>query len=123
VTELGSDLYVLYNGTVVTGGEAPEVWTEGAVAWSGSQIVAVGSEAELRKEYPEAELLDAHGGLVMPGLINLHHHLYSALARGLAPAETPENFGQILERLWWLLDRALTSGRRRLHPLGLHHAL
>jgi len=117
VTELGSDLYVLYNGTVVTGGETPEVWTEGAVAWSGSQIVAVGSEAELRKEYPEAELLDARGGLVMPGLINLHHHLYSALARGLAPAETPEDFGQILERLWWLLDRALTSETVRLSAL------
>jgi putative selenium metabolism protein SsnA len=117
VTQLGSDLHVLHNGTVVTGGETPEVWTEGAVAWSGSQILAVGSEAELRKEYPQAQLLDARGGLVMPGLINLHHHLYSALARGLAPAQTPRDFGQILERLWWLLDRALTSETVRLSAM------
>jgi putative selenium metabolism protein SsnA len=117
VTGFGSDIRVLHNGTVVTGGETPEVWTEGAVAWSGSQIVAVGSEVELLTEYPEARLLDARGGLVMPGLINLHHHLYSALARGLAPAETPRDFGQILERLWWLLDRALTSETVRVSAL------
>ncbi len=117
MTELDSDLYVLHNGTVVTGGETPEVWTEGAVAWSGSRIVAVGSETELRGEYPEAMRLDARGGFVMPGLINLHHHLYSALARGLAPAQPPRDFGQILERFWWLLDRALTSDTIRLSAL------
>ena len=43
MTELDSDLYVLHNGTVLTGGETPEVWTDGAVAWSGSRIVAVAS--------------------------------------------------------------------------------
>jgi putative selenium metabolism protein SsnA len=117
VTDLGTDLYLLHNGTVITGGEAPEVWNEGAVAWSGSQIVAVGSEVELRTEFPQAMLLDARGGLVMPGLINLHHHLYSALARGLAPAQTPRDFGQILEHLWWVLDRALTSETVRVSAL------
>jgi putative selenium metabolism protein SsnA len=117
VTEVGSDVFVLHNGTVATGGKTPEVWNEGAVAWSGSQIIAVGSEDELRAEYPDANLLNAHGGLVMPGLINLHHHLYSALARGLAPARTPRDFGQILEHLWWLLDRALTSETVRISAL------
>ena len=117
MTEIGSDVSLLHNGTVVTGGENPDVWTEGAVAWSGSQIVAVGSEIDLRKDYPEAKLLDACGGMVMPGLINLHHHLYSALARGLAPAQAPSDFGQILERLWWLLDRSLSSEAVRLSAL------
>ena len=117
MTEIGSDVYLLHNGTVVTGGENPEVWTEGAVAWSGSQIVAVGSEIDLRKDYSEAKLLDACGGMVMPGLINLHHHLYSALARGLAPAHAPSDFRQILERLWWLLDRSLSSETVRLSAL------
>lgn len=117
MSEHGAPVRLLVNGTVVTGGEKPLVWTEGAVAWSESHIIAVGSEAELRSEYPEAELLDARGGLVLPGLINLHHHLYSALARGLAPAETPRDFGQILERLWWMIDRALTPEAVRLSAL------
>ncbi len=43
-----------------------------------------------------------------PGLVCSHHHLYSALARGMpAPARTPESFLDILELVWWRLDRAL----------------
>lgn len=42
------------------------------------------------------------------GLVCGHHHLYSALARGMpAPPETPSNFRQILEQVWWRLDTAL----------------
>ena len=43
-----------------------------------------------------------------PGLVCAHHHLYSALARGMpAPPRTPANFTDILELVWWRLDRAL----------------
>jgi len=43
-----------------------------------------------------------------PGLVCAHHHLYSALARGMpAPAQTPANFPEILDRVWWRVDRAL----------------
>ena len=43
-----------------------------------------------------------------PGLVCAHHHLYSALARGMpAPSVAPTTFRQILERVWWRLDRAL----------------
>jgi len=57
---------------------------------------------------PGEEALDLRGGLVLPGLVNAHTHLYSALARGMgAPALPPRNFVEILERVWWRLDRAL----------------
>jgi cytosine/adenosine deaminase-related metal-dependent hydrolase len=43
-----------------------------------------------------------------PGLVCAHHHLYSALARGMpAPPATPTSFREILEQIWWRLDRAL----------------
>jgi cytosine/adenosine deaminase-related metal-dependent hydrolase len=43
-----------------------------------------------------------------PGLVCAHHHLYSALARGMpAPPRTPTGFAEILELVWWRLDRAL----------------
>lgn len=43
-----------------------------------------------------------------PGLVCAHHHLYSALARGMpAPPRTPRTFGEILELVWWRLDKAL----------------
>ena len=45
---------------------------------------------------------------VTPGLVCAHHHLYSALARGMpAPPRTPQGFTEILELVWWRLDRAL----------------
>ncbi len=43
-----------------------------------------------------------------PGLVCAHHHLYSALARGMpAPPKTPTTFREILEQIWWRLDTAL----------------
>ena len=46
----------------------------------------------------------------MPGFINAHHHIYSALARGLSlPGPAPTNFGEILEGLWFYLDNKLTA--------------
>ncbi len=43
-----------------------------------------------------------------PGLVCGHHHLYSALARGMPPPpRTPQDFGEILELIWWRLDAAL----------------
>jgi putative selenium metabolism protein SsnA len=54
------------------------------------------------------EVLDLAGALVLPGLVNAHTHLYSALARGMpGPAEPPRSFVEILEQVWWRLDRAL----------------
>jgi cytosine/adenosine deaminase-related metal-dependent hydrolase len=43
-----------------------------------------------------------------PGLVCAHHHLYSALARGMpAPPMTPTSFIEVLEQIWWRLDQAL----------------
>jgi putative selenium metabolism protein SsnA len=54
-------------------------------------------------------VLDAGGQLVMPGNICAHTHFYGAFARGMAiPGDPPKDFPEILERLWWKLDKALT---------------
>lgn len=108
---------LLKNGVVSTGGPRPRLFTDGAVAWSGNEIVAVGPATELERQLPASEPLDARGGLILPGLINLHHHLYSALARGLAPTAPVAGFGDILDRLWWKLDRALDPTTVRLSAL------
>ncbi len=60
-------------------------------------------------EVPGAQVIDAEGKLVTPGLVSAHGHLYSSLARGIPLKEfSPKSFRDILEQLWWLLDRALT---------------
>jgi putative selenium metabolism protein SsnA len=67
---------------------------------------------------PGEEVLDLHGALVLPGLVNAHTHLYSALARGMAgPAPPPRSFVEILETIWWRLDRALDEESVRLSGL------
>jgi len=91
------------------------VLSDGAVAIVGNRIEAVGSAADVGARYDGAETIDASGKLVMPGLINAHTHLYSALARGLvADIEPSSSFTEILEHLWWRLDRALTLDDVRL---------
>ncbi|MCP4662393.1 MAG: amidohydrolase family protein [bacterium] len=106
---------ILGNGIVMTGGgPGPTLISDGAVAWRGERIVAVGPEADLRRELPGARTLDAHGGLILPGFVNLHHHFYSALARGLDPGVEMRTFSEVLDRLWWRLDRALDAETVRL---------
>ncbi len=56
--------------------------------------------------------------LVVPGNVCAHTHLYSALARGMPYAlEPPRNFLQILQRIWWRLDRALDEDTIRASAL------
>ena len=102
-------------GTVVgSHGPSPVVIADGAVVIEKDRIVEVGAFEDLGASYPRAELLDARGGMILPGLVNLHHHFYSALARGLDPGKPMHDFGEILEGLWWRLDRALNPETVRL---------
>ncbi len=97
------------NGRVLTRDPAMPYLEDGAVLIEGEEISAVGPAAKLKAEYPQAEFVDAHGGLIMPGLINAHTHIYSGLARGLSIAgNNPTNFYEILDGTWWAIDRRLT---------------
>jgi putative selenium metabolism protein SsnA len=62
----------------------------------------------------DGETVDLNGGLVLPGLINAHTHLYSALALGMpGPEIAPTSFQETLEQIWWRLDRALDEESTR----------
>ena len=98
---------LLTNAVIFTNDEQERVLHDHAVAIAGSRIQAVGSETDLRERYPEYEKLDGGGRLLMPGLVNAHMHFYGTYARGLALPRQPRNFAQILDWLWWTLDKAL----------------
>ena len=90
----------------------------GGVAVEGGLIVQVGRWEELRKKYPQADVLEARGGVIMPGLINAHEHIYSAMARGLSiRGYHPQGFLDILDGMWWNIDRHLTLEQTHLSAL------
>ena len=102
-------MILLANGKVITRDpEGTGYLPDGGVVTEGGTILAVGSTADLRAQYPQAEFVDAHGGVIMPGLINAHTHIYSALARGLSiDGYAPTNFYEVLDGQWWYIDRNL----------------
>jgi putative selenium metabolism protein SsnA len=98
------------NGTVVTMDDRRRVLPGGAVAIDGGEIVAVGAEDEVRRGFGADHVVDAAGGVVMPGLICAHTHLYGIGLRGSAlDVEPPSDFLQILQRIWWPVDEKLTN--------------
>jgi putative selenium metabolism protein SsnA len=70
--------------------------------------VTLGDDGRLGGPDTGAQVIDCTGCVVMPGLVCGHTHLYSALARGMpGSGPAPTNFVEILERVWWKLDRVL----------------
>ncbi len=54
------------------------------------------------------ETIDCKGKLVTHAFANGHHHAYSALARGMGdPKKNPVNFYEVLQYIWWTLDKCL----------------
>ena len=104
---------LLHGGRVVTS-LAPAWVVDGDVLIADGRIVAVGDAASDWS----ATLIDCGGCLVVPGNVCAHTHVYSALARGMPfRLEPPENFVEILQRVWWRLDRALDEGSVRASAL------
>lgn len=75
---------IIRNGWVVTMGPDNGLIERGALAVSGDRIVEVGPEAALNKRYEARRIIDARGGIIMPGLVNTHTHAAMTCFRGLA---------------------------------------
>jgi len=102
-------MLLIGNGRMITHDSNQPYLQNGCVAIKDNLIVAVGPTKQLRAEYKEAAFMDAKERVIMPGMINTHMHLYSAFARGMALKDDPaQKFTEILERLWWRLDKVLT---------------
>jgi putative selenium metabolism protein SsnA len=117
--EIKSQLLITH-ARLATLGDTPALLEDGAllIEDEDGRIAALGPTAKLTACYPAAERWDAAGQLVLPASICAHTHFYGAFARGMAvPGEPAANFPQILERLWWRLDKALTLEDMRYSAL------
>lgn len=76
----------------------------GDLRQEGGRIIAI--ENDVTADAAD-EVVDCGGAVLIPGFVNGHTHLYSALAAGMpAPSRPPNNFHEILKSIWWRLDRA-----------------
>lgn len=102
-------MLVIGNGKLFTRNDEMPFVENGAVAIEGTKIAAVGETEAIKKQYGDAEFIDAKGGVIMPAFINTHEHIYSAMARGLnIKGYNPKGFLDILDGQWWTIDRHLT---------------
>jgi len=97
-------MLLIKNGTLIT----PEKVVKADILVEKGRIEKIKKEIKRKKG---VRVIDASGRIVMPGLICAHHHLYSTFARGMIlKTKPPRNFSEILENLWWKLDKALEPG-------------
>ncbi len=109
---------LIVNANLITLGENPQLLPHHALYIQDGLVGAIGARDELTAKYPDAEVMDAQGQYVMPGNICAHTHFYGAYARGMAiPGPPPPDFPQILQRLWWPLDKALSKDSVRASAL------
>ena len=97
---------LIKNGTVVTLGEHCQVLADHGVLCENGLISHIAKSSEFTGKYDK--VIDAKGKVVLPGFINAHMHFYSTMVRGLGKAKASSNFVEVLENLWWRLDKKLT---------------
>lgn len=68
------------------------------------KIIEVGSMENFKGA---DEVYDCNNQILMPGLVNCHSHIYSTFARGWITEFNPKTFVDLLEQMWWKLDRVL----------------
>ena len=91
--------------------DPPELVTSD-VLLAGDRIAAIGPAPD------GVPRRDCAGTLILPGNVCAHHHLYSALSRGMPyRLAAPADFTQILQRVWWRLDRAFDEEAIRASAL------
>ena len=102
-------MFLVGNGIVITNNMNNEFISNGCVVIDGNIIKEVGETDNIKNKYKDMEFIDVNGKIIMPGIINMHHHIYSAFARGLNINRVRnETFTDILKNIWWKIDKKLT---------------
>ena len=105
---------IITNAKLITWEKENRILEDQSIYIQDNLIAEIDTQANLEKKYPNAEKIDAGGQYVMPGNICAHTHFYSAYSRGMAiPGNPPKDFPDILDKLWWPLDKALDEARSR----------
>jgi len=109
---------VIYGGPFYDG--KGNIYEDGAVFVSKGKVVSAGTEESVFAKIPKTvdiEVYDTLGCIIVPGLINLHHHFYRSFAAGL-PLYNPNNTTAIYhEQFWWKYEQCLDDEMVQLATL------
>lgn len=109
------------NGRLVTRNSENPFIENGAVVMDGNTIIDFGEYSSLKDKYKDAEFIDAKSRVIMPAFVNMHEHIYSAFARGLSiNGYNPDGFLDILDGMWWTMDRNLDNELTRLSAVSTY---
>ena len=99
---------LIKNANLITFQKPQSVLKNQYLLIDGSKIQKLGNMSELINALPQDQIIDARGRFVLPGNTCSHTHFYGAYSKGLAiPGDAPAAFPEILEKLWWKLDKSL----------------
>jgi putative selenium metabolism protein SsnA len=100
---------IIKNGKIITWQTPNQILHDQAILIEGGVITKIGRYEDLKRSALSDEVIDAGGQYVMPGNICAHTHFYGAFARGMGiPGMPAKDFPEILEKLWWSLDKSLS---------------
>jgi cytosine/adenosine deaminase-related metal-dependent hydrolase len=88
------------NATIITMNQKREILARGAVLVKDTSIAALGKTGDLVEHYPEEEIFDCRGNVLLPGLIDTHVHLAQAMIRGCA--DDLALLDWLIKRVWVL---------------------
>ncbi|HLA87802.1 MAG TPA: putative aminohydrolase SsnA [Anaerolineales bacterium] len=109
---------LITNANLITWESPNQVLQNHAIYIESDRIKEISTTKRLTAKYPKVKTTDANGQYVMPGNICAHTHFYGAFARGMAiPGPAPKDFPEILQKLWWPLDRSLDAEAVRYSAL------
>ncbi len=97
---------LIKNVNVISWGEHPTFLEGQDLLIEEGKISQMGANLDV-SNYKSLKTIMGEGRLLMPGMVNAHTHFYSAFARGLTKAEPSANFTDVLNNLWWRLDKKL----------------
>jgi len=100
---------IINNAKIITFDEENNIIENGGILINeDGNIAKVFTTTDIDSANEQEDVIDANGQILMPGSICAHTHFYGAYSRGMyIPGEAPDAFPQILEKLWWRLDKAL----------------
>jgi len=99
---------IIKNANIVTCSDPNEIIENGSIYVKGDKIEKICTGTFPNEVFEKEEIIDANGQLLMPGAICAHTHFYGAYSRGMGIPDRPAaDFPEILDKLWWRLDKAI----------------